>query len=110
MSVTIGHGPAVDGGVVFGGDGVATVVWMRLEVAWCSGDRDGGSPELESGISTSFLKFPAIKQLAIERWDEHGFLIHPVLAPSQSALFLTSYFSPFIIPKDFYTNLVDISG
>nr|GEZ52422.1 hypothetical protein [Tanacetum cinerariifolium] len=33
-----------------------------------------------------------------------------VLAPSQSALFLTSHFSPFIIPKDFYTNLVDIPG
>nr|GEY39285.1 hypothetical protein [Tanacetum cinerariifolium] len=33
-----------------------------------------------------------------------------VLAPSQSALFSTSYFSPFIIPKDFYTNLVDIPG
>nr|GEU33093.1 ribonuclease H-like domain-containing protein [Tanacetum cinerariifolium] len=34
----------------------------------------------------------------------------PVLAPSQSALFPTSHFSPFIIPKDFYTNLVDILG
>nr|GFA13747.1 integrase, catalytic region, zinc finger, CCHC-type, peptidase aspartic, catalytic [Tanacetum cinerariifolium] len=33
-----------------------------------------------------------------------------VLAPSQSALFPTSHFSPFIIPKDFYTNLVDILG
>nr|GEZ64387.1 hypothetical protein [Tanacetum cinerariifolium] len=33
-----------------------------------------------------------------------------VLAPSQSALFPTSHFSPFIIPKDFYTNLVDIPG
>nr|GFA09515.1 hypothetical protein [Tanacetum cinerariifolium] len=32
------------------------------------------------------------------------------LAPSQSALFPTSHFSPFIIPKDFYTNLVDIPG
>nr|GEV88269.1 hypothetical protein [Tanacetum cinerariifolium] len=33
-----------------------------------------------------------------------------VLAPSQSALFLTSHFSPFIIPKDLYTKLVDILG
>nr|GEY47285.1 hypothetical protein [Tanacetum cinerariifolium] len=33
-----------------------------------------------------------------------------VLAPSQSALFPTSHFSPFIIPKDVYTNLVDIPG
>nr|GEY69682.1 hypothetical protein [Tanacetum cinerariifolium] len=33
-----------------------------------------------------------------------------ILAPSQSALFLTSHLSPFIIPKDFYTNLVDITG
>nr|GFA58740.1 hypothetical protein [Tanacetum cinerariifolium] len=33
-----------------------------------------------------------------------------VLAPSQSAFFPTSYFSPFIIPKDFYTNLVYIPG
>nr|GEY55603.1 hypothetical protein [Tanacetum cinerariifolium] len=31
-----------------------------------------------------------------------------LLASSQSALFPTSQFSPFIIPKDFYTNLVDI--
>nr|GEZ37543.1 hypothetical protein [Tanacetum cinerariifolium] len=37
--------PAVDGGVVFGANGEATVVWMRLEVAWCSIDRGGGSPE-----------------------------------------------------------------
>nr|GEU31659.1 ribonuclease H-like domain-containing protein [Tanacetum cinerariifolium] len=65
---------------------------------------------LESGTSTSLLKFPAIKQLAINWWDEYGFVIHPVLAPSQSALFPTSYFSPFIIPKDFYTNLVGIPG
>nr|GEZ02022.1 hypothetical protein [Tanacetum cinerariifolium] len=35
--------------------------------------------ELESGISTSFLKFPAIKQLAINWWDEYGFVIHPGL-------------------------------
>nr|GEV81376.1 hypothetical protein [Tanacetum cinerariifolium] len=66
--------------------------------------------DLEPGTSTSFLKFPSIKQLAIRRWDEYGFVIHPVLAPSQSTLFLTSHFSPFIIPKDFYTNLVDIPG
>nr|GEX00970.1 hypothetical protein [Tanacetum cinerariifolium] len=33
-----------------------------------------------------------------------------ILAPSQSALFSTSHFSLFIIPKDFYTNLVDIPG
>nr|GEV70519.1 hypothetical protein [Tanacetum cinerariifolium] len=57
--------------------------------------------QLEPGTSTSFLKFPAIKQLAITRWDEYGFVIHPVLAPSQSALFPTSHFS-------LYTNLVDI--
>nr|GEX58271.1 RNA-directed DNA polymerase, eukaryota [Tanacetum cinerariifolium] len=31
-----------------------------------------------------------------------------VLAPLQSALFPTSHFSPFFIPKDFYPNLVDI--
>nr|GEU75790.1 hypothetical protein [Tanacetum cinerariifolium] len=31
---------------VFGGDGAATVVWMRLEEAWCSVDRGGGSPEV----------------------------------------------------------------
>nr|GEY98458.1 hypothetical protein [Tanacetum cinerariifolium] len=65
---------------------------------------------LESGISTSLLKFPAIRQLSIKRWDEYGFVIHPVLVLSQSALFPTSDFSPFIIPKDFYTNLVDIPG
>nr|GEX20097.1 hypothetical protein [Tanacetum cinerariifolium] len=35
--------------------------------------------ELESGTSTSFLKFHAIKQLAIKRWDEYGFVIHPGL-------------------------------
>nr|GEU68255.1 hypothetical protein [Tanacetum cinerariifolium] len=35
------------------------------------------------------LMFPAIKQLAIKWWDEYGFVIHPVLAPSQSALFPT---------------------
>nr|GEY77543.1 hypothetical protein [Tanacetum cinerariifolium] len=46
LSVTMGHGPAVDGGVVFSGDGAATMVWMRLEVAWCSADRGGGSPEV----------------------------------------------------------------
>nr|GEV11009.1 ubiquitin hydrolase [Tanacetum cinerariifolium] len=33
-----------------------------------------------------------------------------VLALSQSALFPNSHFSPFIIPKDFYNNLVDIPG
>nr|GEY04642.1 retrovirus-related Pol polyprotein from transposon TNT 1-94 [Tanacetum cinerariifolium] len=32
---------------------------------------------LELGISTSLLKFPAIKPLAIKRWDEYGFVIHP---------------------------------
>nr|GEW64954.1 hypothetical protein [Tanacetum cinerariifolium] len=37
-------------------------------------------------------------------------IVDPVLAPSQSALFPTSHFSPFFIPKDFYTNLVDIHG
>nr|GEZ05142.1 hypothetical protein [Tanacetum cinerariifolium] len=31
-------------------------------------------------------------------------------SPSQSALFPTSYFSLFFIPKDFHTNLVDIPG
>nr|GEX31898.1 hypothetical protein [Tanacetum cinerariifolium] len=35
--------------------------------------------ELEPGTSTSFLKFPAIKQSAIKRWDEYGFFIHPGL-------------------------------
>nr|GEY85491.1 reverse transcriptase domain-containing protein [Tanacetum cinerariifolium] len=35
--------------------------------------------ELEPGTSTSFLKFPAIKQLAIKKWDEYGFVIHPVV-------------------------------
>nr|GEW21460.1 hypothetical protein [Tanacetum cinerariifolium] len=34
---------------------------------------------LESGTSSSFLKFPVIKQLAIKRWDEYGFVIHPGL-------------------------------
>nr|GEZ06137.1 hypothetical protein [Tanacetum cinerariifolium] len=33
-----------------------------------------------------------------------------LLAPSQWALFPTSHFSLFFIPKDFYTNLVDIPG
>nr|GEU55415.1 hypothetical protein [Tanacetum cinerariifolium] len=37
-------------------------------------------------------------------------LDYALLAPSQSALFLTSQFSPFIIPKDFYINIVDIPG
>nr|GEU58331.1 hypothetical protein [Tanacetum cinerariifolium] len=32
---------------------------------------------LEPGASTSLLKFPAIKQSAIKRWDEYGFVIHP---------------------------------
>nr|GEY93588.1 protein root hair defective 3 homolog 2 [Tanacetum cinerariifolium] len=31
------------------------------------------------GTSTSFLKFLAIKQLAINWWDEYGFVIHPGL-------------------------------
>nr|GEY44992.1 hypothetical protein [Tanacetum cinerariifolium] len=35
--------------------------------------------ELEPGTFTSLLKFPAIKQLAIKRWDEYGFVIHPGL-------------------------------
>nr|GEW96988.1 RNA-directed DNA polymerase, eukaryota, nucleotide-binding alpha-beta plait domain protein [Tanacetum cinerariifolium] len=39
-----------------------------------------------------------------------GYKKDNLLAPSQSALFPTSYFSPFIIPKDFYTNLVGIPG
>nr|GEX19361.1 copia protein [Tanacetum cinerariifolium] len=43
--------------------------------------------------------------------DRFNYLVcRLVLAPSQSALFSTSHFSPFIIPKDFYTNLVDIPG
>nr|GFB01780.1 hypothetical protein [Tanacetum cinerariifolium] len=33
----------------------------------------------EPGTSTSFLKFLAIKQLAIKRWNEYGFAIHPGL-------------------------------
>nr|GEU63883.1 hypothetical protein [Tanacetum cinerariifolium] len=35
--------------------------------------------QLEPGTSTFFLKFPAIKQLAIKQWDEYGFAIHPGL-------------------------------
>nr|GEV22458.1 retrovirus-related Pol polyprotein from transposon TNT 1-94 [Tanacetum cinerariifolium] len=35
--------------------------------------------ELEPGTSTSFLKFLVIKQSAIKRWDEYGFVIYPGL-------------------------------
>ncbi|GJX91536.1 hypothetical protein Tco_0344862 [Tanacetum coccineum] len=33
-----------------------------------------------------------------------------LLAPSQSELFLYSYFTPFFIPKDYYTILLNIPG
>nr|GEY19308.1 retrovirus-related Pol polyprotein from transposon TNT 1-94 [Tanacetum cinerariifolium] len=32
---------------------------------------------LEPGTFTSIFKFPALKQLAIKRWDEYGFVIRP---------------------------------
>nr|GEZ91514.1 hypothetical protein [Tanacetum cinerariifolium] len=35
--------------------------------------------QLEPGTFTSIFKFPALKQLAIKRWDEYGFVIHPGL-------------------------------
>ncbi|GJV70929.1 hypothetical protein Tco_1490924 [Tanacetum coccineum] len=35
--------------------------------------------ELESGTFTSIFKYPALKQLAIKRGDEYGFVIRPCL-------------------------------
>ncbi|GKC52158.1 hypothetical protein Tco_1074903, partial [Tanacetum coccineum] len=35
--------------------------------------------QLESGTSTSIFKYPALKQLAIKRGDEYGFVIRPGL-------------------------------
>ncbi|GJZ81045.1 hypothetical protein Tco_0646039 [Tanacetum coccineum] len=35
--------------------------------------------QLESGTSTSIFKYPALKQLAIKRGDEYGFVIRPCL-------------------------------
>nr|GEU77131.1 transposase (putative), gypsy type [Tanacetum cinerariifolium] len=43
------------------------------------GTRFSSEGYLESGTSISFLKFLAIKQLAIKRWDEYGSVIHPGL-------------------------------
>nr|GEW30521.1 hypothetical protein [Tanacetum cinerariifolium] len=37
--------------------------------------------QLEPGTFTSVFKFPALKQLAIKRWDEYGFVIRPGLRP-----------------------------
>nr|GEY17304.1 zf-CCHC domain-containing protein/UBN2 domain-containing protein [Tanacetum cinerariifolium] len=48
------------------------------------------SSELESDISTSLLKFPEIKQLAIKRWDEYGFVIHPDSAFARFNTIITS--------------------
>nr|GFA44761.1 hypothetical protein [Tanacetum cinerariifolium] len=45
--------------------------------------QEGGNNTLEPGTSTSFLKFFAIQQLAIKRWDEYGFVIHPVEVPKE---------------------------
>nr|GEU87679.1 hypothetical protein [Tanacetum cinerariifolium] len=47
-----------------------------IEVIEC-GEVQGKYKKLEPGTSTSFLKFPTIKQLAIKRWDKYGFVIHP---------------------------------
>nr|GEX44805.1 hypothetical protein [Tanacetum cinerariifolium] len=35
--------------------------------------------QLETGTFTSTFKFPALKQIAIKRWDEYGFVIRPGL-------------------------------
>nr|GEY83539.1 hypothetical protein [Tanacetum cinerariifolium] len=35
--------------------------------------------QLEPGTFTSILMFPTLKQLAIKRWDEYGFVIRPVV-------------------------------
>nr|GEU57974.1 hypothetical protein [Tanacetum cinerariifolium] len=35
--------------------------------------------KLETGTYTSIFKCPALKLLAIKRWDEHGFVIRPCL-------------------------------
>nr|GEX05437.1 hypothetical protein [Tanacetum cinerariifolium] len=35
--------------------------------------------KLETGTFTSIFKCPALKQLAIKRWDEYGFIIRPCL-------------------------------
>nr|GEY87185.1 hypothetical protein [Tanacetum cinerariifolium] len=50
------------------------------------------------------------KLFKLNKSDIFYLVVTLLLAPSQSALFLTSHFSPFFIPKDFYTNLVDIPG
>nr|GEX28284.1 hypothetical protein [Tanacetum cinerariifolium] len=75
------------------------------------------SMHLESSISTSFLKFPAIKQLAIKRWDEYGFVIHPgsIRFPSlqiEPVRIWLSKVEPLLVAFDsqlkiFYTSLND---
>nr|GEY96634.1 hypothetical protein [Tanacetum cinerariifolium] len=73
---------------------------------------NAGGIDFESEEIENFLNDDSIP-LGVEdspfNMDE-DILFLEILAPSQSALFLTSHFSPFIIPKDFYTNLVDILG
>nr|GEV65461.1 hypothetical protein [Tanacetum cinerariifolium] len=52
----------------------------KRTVVWRQGSRTLAAlrdRQLESGTSTSFLKSPTIKQLAINWWDEYGFVIHP---------------------------------
>nr|GEV75818.1 reverse transcriptase domain-containing protein [Tanacetum cinerariifolium] len=44
----------------------------------------------DPGISTSLLKFPAIKQFAMKRWDEYGFVIHPGLVMAAPVIPISS--------------------
>nr|GEY96383.1 hypothetical protein [Tanacetum cinerariifolium] len=69
----------------------------------------GDVPQLDCSdceVSHALSFFPSFKRAS----HPQLYFRNPILAPSQSALFPTSHFSPFIIPKDFYTKLVDIPG
>nr|GEU30360.1 reverse transcriptase domain-containing protein [Tanacetum cinerariifolium] len=57
------------------------------------------------GTSTSFLKFLAMNQSAIKRWDEYGFVIHPVVT---SLIHIESYKSPTMSLFDVDSSRISI--
>nr|GEU90781.1 hypothetical protein [Tanacetum cinerariifolium] len=61
--------------------------------------------KLEPGTSTSFLKFPAMKQSSIKRWDEYGFVIHPVVT---SLIHIESHKSPTMSLFDVDSSRISI--
>nr|GEX02553.1 hypothetical protein [Tanacetum cinerariifolium] len=81
----------------------------KLEVFYAFSDNQMSGPLVDDRSKNLLIFWWEVVQVTLKRLPRlhnknlAGYV--PVLAPSQSSLFLYSYFYPFLIfPKDFYSN------